>query len=502
MVEIAEKTKLNQSIELAFRLGLERDQLERFIAAGYIPQARQMEFHAQARLADESGGPNRIGYDGTRGQAKSHAIWMQSVADDMQRRQGLKGLYLRKIQKRAQESFDDLRRKTLRFVKHTYLQGVLKLPNSSFMILGGFHAESDIDGYLGIEYDFVIIEDAMTLSHSKYEAIGGSIRTSRDDWRPRMYLSANPGGIGHAWYVKEIRNGKPGAAFVHTQMGDNVFINQEYEDYLNGLTGFLRRAWRDGDFSISAGQFFTTFSDKHIIAPFPIPADWEIIGSLDYGMSHPTAIHLLAQSNDGQLYVIGEHVAARTPVEVHVKAVHYLLAQQNISLPRLRAFVAGGDVFAESRTDGGTIARDYLEYGIKLTMANTARIQGAQEIQKRLGNPEMGIEPTLFIFNTCPRLIETLPMMQHDPKRLDDVLKVDADINGENGDDEYDSARYGIMYFAKGRKPEAAGEIVEAELDIYKTKYRPENYDGIKTDLVKSARSGRLNDRRSGRKAS
>jgi hypothetical protein len=41
--------------------------------------------------------------------------------------------------------------------------------------------------------------------------------------------------------------------------------------------------------------------------------------------------------------------------------------------------------------------------------------------------------------------------MQHDPRRQEDVLKVDADINGEGGDDEYDSARYGLMEFAKPR---------------------------------------------------
>jgi len=422
--------------------------------AGYVPQPRQMEFHALARQADNLDGPDRIGYGGTRGQAKSHAVLAQAIIDDMQRRDGLKGLYLRKIQKRARESFEDLRRKILAYTSHRMTQGLLKLPNGSFIVLGGFHSEAEIDSYLGLEYDFAILEDATVLSRTKYDAIRGSVRSSRDDWRPRLYAPANPGGVGHGWYTDEFTKDKSDqTAFVHTQMGDNVFINPEYEDYLNGLTGFLRKAWRDGDFSISAGQFFTSFSeDTHVIEPFPIPADWELIGALDHGNAHPTAAYIMAKSNDGTIYIIAEHVAGRTPIAVHAQAIKQMLTSMPggpFAVSHLRSFVAGGDVFAETRKDGGTVAKDYQHEGINLRMANSARVQGAQEWQKRLGDSRFDIEPTLFIFNTCARLVECIPDMQHDPRRQEDVLKVDADINGDGGDDCYDATRYGLMEFAK-----------------------------------------------------
>jgi len=41
-----------------------------------------------------------------------------------------------------------------------------------------------------------------------------------------------------------------------------------------------------------------------------------------------------------------------------------------------------------------------------------------------------GVPPKLFIHQRCARLIETLPAMQHDPNRPEDVLKVDADEEG------------------------------------------------------------------------
>ncbi|HEY6169473.1 MAG TPA: hypothetical protein VI454_15635, partial [Verrucomicrobiae bacterium] len=58
------------------------------------------------------------------------------------------------------------------------------------------------------------------------------------------------------------------------------------------------------------------------------------------------------------------------------------------------------------------------------------------------GDVEGDIRPTLFIHKRCARLIETLPALQHDPNRPEDVLKVDADEEGVGGDDAADALRY------------------------------------------------------------
>ncbi len=74
--------------------------------------------------------------------------------------------------------------------------------------------------------------------------------------------------------------------------------------------------------------------------------------------------------------------------------------------------------------------------------ANTDRVQGWAEILRRLGDPDAGIRPSLFIHRRCARLLDTLPAMQHDPNRPEDVLKVDADEDGVGGDDAADALRY------------------------------------------------------------
>ena len=55
---------------------------------------------------------------------------------------------------------------------------------------------------------------------------------------------------------------------------------------------------------------------------------------------------------------------------------------------------------------------------------------------------EAGVRPRLFIHQRCGRLAETLPTLQRDPSRPEDVLKVDADEEGVGGDDAADALRY------------------------------------------------------------
>lgn len=79
---------------------------------------------------------------------------------------------------------------------------------------------------------------------------------------------------------------------------------------------------------------------------------------------------------------------------------------------------------------------------------NLSTIFGRHKKGMDFGEPELGlasaggVRPTLFIHARCTRLLETLPALQHDPHRPEDVLKVDADEDGVGGDDAADCLRY------------------------------------------------------------
>src|SRR5690349_17055961 len=138
--------------------GMTQDQAGNFARAGYVPLEGMLPFHAAARQADKQGGPEWIALGGKRGPGKSHTIMAQVGLDDCQRVDDLKVLFLRKIMKSAKESLEDIVRKVFQYTPHTPTADGVELKNGSPIIIGGFKDEKDIEKYLGIEYDVIVIE--------------------------------------------------------------------------------------------------------------------------------------------------------------------------------------------------------------------------------------------------------------------------------------------------------------------------------------------------------
>lgn len=450
---------LDALLQAAKDAGCPPDQIRNLCAGGYVPQQKQLEFHAFARECDRSNGPKQVSAGGGRGGAKSHAVVAQVVFDDCQRYPGLKWLYLRNVGKSARESFEDLLERLNLMQHYIPSRSVLELPNGSRVLLGGFRSDRDIDSYLGIEYDGIIIDDAHLVSADKHRKIRGSVRTSKEGWRPRSYLTFNPGGVGHSYlkktFVEPWRAGRlNGTRFVFSLPEDNAMLNPEYIEYLDGLDGWLHRAWRKGDFDVAAGQFFTNWNyDLHTCDPLPIPTNWEVWLAMDYGYSHNNAICLLTEG-DGIVYVVAELVERQWLVPQHSSALKAELDRLGIYNWRIKSFVAGADVFAKRGVTTATIADQWQAEGWTLEPAVQDRINGAAEIRRRLGNLRAGVKPTLKIFKTCVRTIECVPSLEHDPNRPEDVLKIDCDLDdGTGGDDPYDMIRYGLMVKFKDYGP-------------------------------------------------
>ena len=146
--------------------GCPQDQTENLLVRGIVLQPKQLLASAAARACDEPGGPTAIGYGGARGGGKSHWLLAQMGGDDCQRVPGLKCLLLRKVGKANLENLDDLRRRIFSRTKHDFAahRGVVTFANGSRIVAGHFQKESDIDAYLGLEYDVVGIEEATTLT--------------------------------------------------------------------------------------------------------------------------------------------------------------------------------------------------------------------------------------------------------------------------------------------------------------------------------------------------
>jgi phage terminase large subunit len=470
----------DEFIVQAVEAGCPEDQAWRFIAGKVFLQPKQLAASAAARLCDAPDGPTAVGYGGARGGGKSHWLLAQMGVDDCQRVPGLKCLLLRKVGKANMEHFEDLRQRLFRKLSHEFsaYRGILTFANGSRIIAGHFQSEKDIDAYLGLEYDVIGIEEATTLTNRKHQDISTCCRTSKPNWRPRIYSTTNPGGIGHAWYrtkfvLPYLEKRETDTRFVPARVTDNGFNNPEYARVLEGLTGWQKRAWLDGDWDLAAGQFFTSFRrEVHVVSDFDERRAREWFAAMDYGFAHYTVVLLGCTDCDGNIFVVDEHAARMWLPQQHAAAIKAMLARRGIrdmgigqsySPPpawtggpaliltpeqcgkqvRLTRFVAGTDVFSR-QSDGTTIAAQYAREGITLRPANMDRINGWAEIMHRLGTPDEkgGVRPRLFIHERCARLIECLPSLQHDPNRPEDVLKVDADEDGVGGDDTADCLRY------------------------------------------------------------
>ena len=437
----------------AHEAGCPPDQAQNFMLRTIILQPKQLQASAAARACDVESGPTAIGYGGARGGGKSHWLLAQMGGDDCQRVPGIKCLLLRKVGKANIENLDDLRRRVFVHTRHQFAahRGVVTFPNGSRIIAGHFQRESDIDAYLGLEYDVVGIEEATTLTHRKYIDISTCCRTSKPNWRPRIYSTSNPGGVGHGWYRAQFiqpwqRAIETETRFIPARVTDNSYCNLEYRKVLEGLTGWQKRAWYDGDWDIAAGQYFTTWRrEVHCVADFDVTRAREWFAALDYGFTHYTAFLLGCKDGDGNTFVVDEHAERLWLPERHVVAIQALLVRHGLGLHSLNRIVAGADVFSR-QSDGSTIAGQYAALGLNLQCASMDRIQGWAEILRRLGDPDNSIRPSLFIHQRCGRLLETVPAMQHDPNRPEDILKVDTDEEGQGGDDTADCLRYLVHY--------------------------------------------------------
>jgi phage terminase large subunit len=339
---------------------------------------------------------------------------------------------------------------------------LLTLPNGSTMEFCYASNEADLDRYQGREYDDLGIEEAGQWTESMFRTLHGSNRTSKPGIKPRCLLTGNPGGIGHGWLkrlfvTKQFRERELPSdyGFIQATVDDNAALMENDPAYVRRLDAepneALRKAFRYGDWDIFAGQFFQEINrDVHFIDPFPIPRHWNRFGAYDFGFNHPGAFGWFANDEDGNTYLYRELIQPGKRVDQWAAQIN-----QHEDSKLLYPIVAGHDCWAKKKaminknqSDPPTIAEEFQTHDIMLKQATIDRIAGAAQVRSYLAwreKPPLN-KPRFYIFKTCPISFDCLSRMIHDPDRLEDVLKVDAEDGDVNtGDDPYDMIRYGLM---------------------------------------------------------
>ena len=337
---------------------------------------------------------------------------------------------------------------------------LLTLPNGSTLQFCHCQNETDVDLYQGREFHDLAIDEAGQWTEQMFRKLQGSNRSSKPGIKSRTILTGNPGGIGHTWlkriFIEKRFNERerPGDYnFIQALVDDNQALIDNDPDYVHRLNTepneALRKAYRYGDWDIFAGQYFSEIRrEVHLVRPFPIPPHWNRFGAYDFGFNHPASFGWFASDEDGNVYLYRHYKKAQQRVDQFVAELMRYDDTTNLS-----PIVAGWDCWAKksvlSSGTPPTIAEEFLNHNIILTRANIDRIQGASQVRSYLAwqdLPNGRKQPRFFIFDTCAQVYETIARMQHDPDRVEDVLKVDAtegDLN--TGDDDFDMVRYALM---------------------------------------------------------
>jgi phage terminase large subunit len=336
---------------------------------------------------------------------------------------------------------------------------LLTLPNQSTLQFSHCANERDIALQQGREIHDLGIDEAGGWPEGMFRTIQGSNRSSSPNIPAKTALTANPGGIGHAWLKRLFierryneRERPQDYKFIQSLIQDNPALIESDPDYVYRLqtepNEALRKAFLYGDWNIFAGQFFQEITKEvHMVKPFSIPPHWNRFGAYDYGFNHPAAFGWFANDEDGNTYLYREFIQAQLRVDQFAKHL-----SSYADTAQLYPIVAGHDCWTQKNVlkDTGqppTVAEEFLAHGINLSRAVIDRVQGAAQLRSYLawqGKPNL--KPRLFIFENCPVSFDTISRMVHDPDKVEDVLKVDA-TEGDpySGDDAYEMCRYGLM---------------------------------------------------------
>jgi hypothetical protein len=243
--------------------------------------------------------------------------------------------------------------------------------------------------------------------------------------------------------------------YIPSRVSDNTYLGADYVQRLRASgSPELVRAWLEGDWSVVSGAFFPEFSmDRHVITPRSLPGHWPRFRSFDWGSARPFACHWWAVS-DGSIHDIARGALVNyrewygmKPNEPNVglrmtaEAIAAGIKSREADDPQPVTGVADPAMFAE---DGGpSIAHRMMTGGVVFRPADNKRVAGRgamggwDQVRARLEGNVDG-QPMLLLFSTSRDLIRTLPALQHDDAKPEDV---DSDME----DHAPDSCRYACM---------------------------------------------------------
>lgn len=377
-----------------------------------------------------------IGYGGARGGGKTWSVRMKAMLL-ASRYAGIKILIVRRsFQELRDNHILPLQMELRDIARWKEQEKRFIFPNGSYIRFGYCSAERDVLQYQGQEFDIIFIDEATQLTEFQFQTFKGCLRGA-NDFPKRMYLTCNPGGVGHAWvkrlFVDRQYRGDERAddyEFIQAKVTDNPVLMEKDPEYIHMLKSLpyeLREAWLNGSWDVFAGQYFSEWDrDVHVVEPFEVPAWWRRYVTMDYGLDM-LAAYLIAVDEHDMAYAIREVYQGRDLGEGAEGLIVSEAAKRTLDMvgdDKITAYLAPPDLWAARQETGRSVADIFAEHGIALTKTSNDRLDGWMAMHERLHvfEDEQGRRVAkLRIFPLCTNLIRTLPQLRYDDKRVNDV---------------------------------------------------------------------------------
>lgn len=310
-----------------------------------------------------------------------------------------------------------------------------------------------------------------------------------------IFSTANPYGPGHNWVKRRFIDPAPPGIPVRTETEvfnprtqkkevvtkysvrifgsyrENIYLDPKYvADLENIREPNKRKAWLEGDWSVTAGGAFDDLWEPtiHIVPRFKVPDSWKLNRAMDWGTSKPFSVGFWAQANgeeallpDGSIFCpkpgalirFGEYYGCNpnednvglnltpTAVAKAIKEIEETFRCQGWIARPVRPGPADNSIYNDDRKDVDSVAQAMSRQGVEWERSNKnpgSRHQGLQLLRDRLEWSLTNSGPGIYFMEHCKYAIQQLPVLPRDPDDMDDV---DSDAE----DHLYDEVRYRVL---------------------------------------------------------
>ncbi len=437
-------------------------------------------------------------YGGARGGGKTDGVLGEWVSHADQYGVNAIGLMVRRSRTQLVETIERSRQLygPLGAVYHEQ-DKMWRFPNGARLRFAYLERDADADGYQGHSYTRVYVEEIGTFPTAGPVLKLMATLRSGAGVPVGFRATGNPGGPGQAWvkarYIdpapggwqiipSEFRNPWTGEAvvrervYIPSKLQDNRYLGSEYVAnlYMSGSEALVR-AWLEGDWSAVEGAFFDGWrTERHVVSPFLIPDHWLRFRSFDWGYGAPFSVGWWAVASEprgtiprGCLIRYQEWYGASEP-NIGLRLEAEDIARGIIAREKGQTVgygVADTQIFAQDGkaygylgpTIGERINKTLGAAGAPIFRpADKSRSQGWDQMRARL-HGDLDGNPMLVVFDSCADFIRTVPVLQHD------VIKPE-DLDTDAEDHVADEARYGCMSRPWARptpQPEQSGIVVK-----------------------------------------